>query len=179
MEIIKKTIYVISFCIISSMLACKQETKNSIKQIVQNQDITLVDSININEELKNSSLDFIKQFNYTNRLIEVDIDKKEPNQIIISYSCRGIADFEIKKYKPLFSYTLNDNLFFIYTGAEELLNITFDTTKYTKYNFDICSDPKKSTYIFEDNKMRQDTSGLFPEPFSSLPPASPPPLKKR
>lgn len=178
METIKKIIPVILLSILILCLgqSCEHKKRNIPEVQIQNQNIEIAEDITISENLKKSSLDFISKFSYKNRLIEVNVDKKEPEEIIISYSCRGIADFEIKKFKPLFSYKLNDNLFFVYTGAEELLNISFDTAKYTIYNFDICSDPKKATYIFQGDKMQLDTAGQFPEPFSSLPPETPLPI---
>lgn len=155
----------ILFCNFLILISCKDSLKNSS---VRDESIAIVDTFQINKDLKKVSIDFITNNNISNGNIEVDIDKKESNQILITFICRGMADFGVRKFKPLFSYKINGNIFFVFTGAEELLNIPFDENKYSSRRQDMCDVVFKSCYVLEDNKIRKEDSCSFDEPFSNL-----------
>lgn len=174
MEIFKKLfLIIILFYNISILESCKDQAKNNP---VKDESIIIIDTFHINEELRKSSIDFITKNNISNGNIEVDIDKKEYNQILITFICRGMADFQARKYKPLFSYKINDNIFFVFTGAEELLSIPFNENKYSTRRQDMCDTNFKSCYLFEDKKIRKEINCIFNEPFSNLK-QSPLPIK--
>ena len=86
-----------------------------------------------------------------------------------------MADFEVRKFKPLFYYTINKNLFFVYTGAEELLNIPFNESDYANRRQNKYDTVIKTWYLIEDNIIRKDDSCKYEEPFSTLQFSPPPP----
>lgn len=153
-------------------------TNNQNKDVNTGADgiIRFNDSIRIDNNLLKSSLEYIKRNNLTNSNIEVSIDKREYNQIYITYINRGMADFEVRKFKPLFSYTINKNLFFVYTGAEELLSIPFNESDFVNRRQNKYDTVIKTWYVIEDNIIHRDDSCKYEEPFSTLQ-FSPPPIK--
>ncbi len=165
-----KSIFSIAITILFSTFFILVSCKNQVKSISPSADesIAIADTFHINEDLRKASIDFITSNNVSNGNIEVDIDKKEYNQILITFICRGMADFGVRKFKPLFSYKINDNIFFVFTGAEELLNIPFDENKYSSRRQEMCDEVLKSCYFLEDNKIRKDSNCEFNEPFSNL-----------
>ncbi len=178
MEIIKKSNLFIAalICILISNFSCRE--KSVIKNETLEKYSLLIDTIGINNDLLQSSKDFINRNNIINGNIEVDIDKKEYNQTYVTFITRGIADFAVRKFKPLFTYQIKSNIFFVFTGAEELLTIPFDESKFinrrqAKYDTII-----KAWYVFDDNIMRRHDSCTLYEPFSNLQPSLPPPLPK-
>lgn len=148
------------------LLSCKHK-RNDITSIQEKLNV-LIDTFDISNDLKESSLNFIKSNHISNGNIEVDIDKKEHNQVYITFICRGMADFGVRKFKPLFSYKIESNIFFVFTGAEELLNISFDENKYLNREQSKCDNTLKWCYVFEDNKIRKEDTCSFENPFSSL-----------
>ena len=174
METIKKIslIYILFICLI---ISCKE--KSTINKSIQDKTLVQIDTLHIADNLLKSSNDFVNRNNLSNTNVEVDIDKKEYNQIYITFITRGIADFEVRKFKPMFTYEIKDNLFFVFTGAEELLNIPFDEAKYQNRRQGRYDTILKAWYVFEDDKMRREDSCTFYEPFSNLKPIMPPPPK--
>lgn len=176
METFKKSKlgYILFACL---LLSCKE--RSTTKNIRQDETLVIIDTFHINEDLKKISIDFIKTNKISNSIIEVDIDKREYNQIYISLTCKGVSYFIVKKLAPLFTYELNNNTFFVFTGAEELLRMPFDEMRYKNRRQERCDTITKSCYIFKDNKIQKEENCSLPEPFSSMPPLSlPPPLNK-
>ncbi|MBK7882542.1 MAG: hypothetical protein IPJ81_00890 [Chitinophagaceae bacterium] len=117
--------------------------------------IGLIDRFRISEDLKNISIDFINTNGIDNSIIEVAINKREPDEIYITLTCKGVAYFIVKKLTPLFTYELDNNTFFVFTGAEEILQIPFDEAKYKNRRQERCDSIMKSCYIFQDKKMQK------------------------
>lgn len=176
METFKKiTIsYIIIICL---LISCKEQ---SISENIKNEILVSANTIHISEGLKKVSLDFINTFKIENSIIEVTINKKEPNEIYISLTCKGVAYFVVKKLTPSFTYELKNNTFFVFTGAEELLQLTLEKAKYKNRRQERCDSIIKSCYIFQDGKIQKEESCSFPEPFSNMPaPVPPPPFKNK
>ena len=169
-----KRIYIATI-ILLFLVSCSQQKRESLT--VKNKTAITLDSINISELLKQISLDFIKTYKIDNSIIEVDIDKRESNQIYINFMCKGVSYFSVKKLKPLFSYELNNNTFFVFTGAENMMQLQFEETKYKNRRQERCDSVVKSCYLFQDNVMKKEENCTFPEAFSNLPPPSPLPKK--
>lgn len=179
METFKKSKcnYILVASLLIFFASCKEQpsTKNS----AQDETLAIIDSFRIGDNLLESSNDFVSSNNISNANIEVDIDKKEFNQIYITFILRGMADFEVRKFKPLFTYQIKNNIFFVFTGAEELLKIPFNETRYENRRQGRYDTVLTAWYLFEDNKMRKEASPPFFEPFSNIPPPMPPPPLKK
>lgn len=175
MAISKLINYLLFLCICFSLFACNE----NVRQQNSNRESSVIfnDTISLNENLKKISLEFINTYKIDNSIIEIDIDKKEYNQIYISLSCRGFSYFLVKKLTPLFTYELKNNSFFVFTGAEELFTTSLDTSKYTYRRQERCDSIIKSCYFVENNKIIKEENCSYPEPFSNLPAALSPPNK--
>jgi hypothetical protein len=169
MEIFKKSI-LNSIIILCLLISCKDES--TTKNNKHNDTIITTDTLHITEELRKISADFINTYNINNSIIEVAINKKEPDEIYISLTCKGVAYFVVSKLSPSFTYELKNNTFFVFTGAEEMLQIPFDEAKYKNRKQERCDSIIKSCYIFQDNKIQKEENCSFPDPFSSMPPPS-------
>lgn len=134
-------------------------------------------NIVLSEQLKKSSYDFTSANNIENSIIKVDIDQQEVNQVFINFTCKGLSYFMAKKSYPLFTYELNNNSFFVFTGAEQMLQISFDGTKYKHRRRERCDSVILTCYLFQDGKMTKEDNCTFPEAFSTLPPPLPLPKK--
>lgn len=161
----------ILFCTSFILVSCRSQVKSISPSGDESIDI---DTFYINEYLREISIDFITNNSISHGNIEVDIDKQEYNRILITFICRGMADFGVRKFKPLFSYKIDNNIFFVFTGAEELLNIPFDENKYSDRRQEMCDQVLKSCYVLEDNKIRKESNCEFNEPFSNLKQSQPP-----
>lgn len=172
----KLTRYLLFFYTCCLLFACNENVKQ--ENLKNQEDFALVNvPISINENLKKISLEFIGTYNITNSIIEVTINKKETNEIYINLTCKGSAYFAVKKLTPSFTYELQNNTFFVFTGAEELLQLNFEEAKYKNRRQERCDSVITSCYLLQDNKMQKEENCSFPEPFSSMPAQSPPPLK--
>ena len=165
----------IAIIILLFLVSCSQGKKESVT--VKNDTALVLGSINISEPLKQISLDFVKTYKIDNSIIEVDIDKREFNQIYINFMCRGVSYFSVKNLKPLFSYELSNNSFFVFTGAEQMMQLQFEEAKFKNRRQERCDSVIKSCYLFQDNIMKKEENCTFPEAFSNLPPPSPLPKK--
>ncbi len=131
----------------------------------------------LSKNLRDISHTFINNFNLDNSIIEVTIDRKSPEEIYIILKCRGSAYFKAMKLKPTFTYEMNNNSFFVFTGAEMLFDSTFDEKRFQDRRKGKCNESLKACYWFNNGKMVEDKACTFPYPFSDLK-MSEPPLKK-
>ncbi len=174
METIKN--FKLVYCFAFILLSCKGEKKAG--EILQDDRYVFIDTFQVSDKLKLISKEFIENYKLINSNVEVNIDKREFNRIIITFTCRGMADFGVKNFKPLFQYKIYNNTFFVFTGAEELLLIPFDESKYKNQKQGRCYEVVKSCYILEDNVIRKEIDCTDHEPFSSIPaPSKLPPSK--
>jgi hypothetical protein len=164
-----------NYILISLLILLFSCTEHSATKVIHDESLAIIDTFHVSDNLLKSSEDFVKRNNLSNANIEVDIDKKEFNQIYITFITRGIVDFEVRKFKPLFTYKIKNNLFFVFTGAEELLKIPFDTLKYQNRRQGRYDTILTAWYLFEGNRMQREDTCEFYGPFSSLHQTIPPP----
>lgn len=136
------------------------------------------ENLSLNENLRQISLAFIDSFNLDNSIIEVTIDRKErfePGEIYIILKCRGLNYFEAMKLKPMFTYEMKNNSFFVFTGGESLFDLAFDEKKFQNRRMEKCDESIKQCYWFRKGRMIKDEACIFPDPFSDLQMSTPPP----
>lgn len=167
---------VFSACFI--FISCNNKNHEKLNSEKQGNTANLNDTLSINESLKKISLDFIETYNIDNSIIEVAINKKEFDEIYITLTCKGVAYFAVKKISPSLTYEIKNNTFFVFTGAEELLQPKFDEEKYKNRRQEKCDSVIRTCYLFQNNKMQKEDNCLLPEPFSNMPAESPLPTKK-
>lgn len=172
MGIINK-INLVVLCFFCMAISCRQ--KSAIKR-VEKVFVNLEEPY-IHDNLRKISLGFINSFKIDNSIVEVTIERKESEGIYIILTCRGLYYFEVKNLKPLFTYELNNNSFFVFTGVEGLLDSTFNKDKYIKRRKEKCGDMIKTCYWFKGGKMIKDENCTFPYPFTDFKIGAPPPLK--
>ena len=158
------------------LLSCTQK-KQLNQKLNKDSNAILLSGIDINEQLKEISLNFVSTHKINNSIIEVDINKREVNQIYLNLTCKGLYYFIVKKAYPLFTYEINNNTFFVFTGSENLLQINFDETKYKNRIHERCDSVMSSCYIIQEGIIKKEDNCTFPDAFSNLPPPSKLPTK--
>lgn len=129
----------------------------------------------INEELRRISIDFISSHQIDNSIIEVTIEKKELEGVYVIMSCRGTIYFEAMKMKPMFTYEINNNSFFVFTGAETLFDSTYNQIRFQSRRKEKCEESFKTCYWFRNAKFYKEAICTYPDPFSDLRMSAPPP----
>lgn len=131
----------------------------------------------VNQYLSEISKDYIISNKIDNSVVEVIVDKKTPGVVYLILTCRGLYYFEVEKLRPVFTYEQNNNSFFVFTGIEDLLNITFNYEAFEMRNKERCENLQRTCYTVKDGKWEKEQDCRFPFPFSNTGPEVQP-LKK-
>lgn len=81
--------------------------------------------------------------------------------------------------RPSFTYELNNNSFFVFNGAENLFESTFDESKFQNRRKEKCEDSFIKCFWFRDGKMIDDEECTYPYPFTDFHIVPPPPKNKK
>lgn len=157
--------------------SCKQVNKNG-RFTSTKSGLVEFNHTALNQYLSEISNDYTISNKINNSVIEVIVDKKTPDVVYLILTCRGLYYFEVEKLRPLFTYEQNNNSFFVFTGVEDLLNITFNYEAFEMRNKERCENLQRTCYRIEDGKWRKELNCRFPFPFSNTGPEVQPPKKK-